>query len=78
MFYLELYLILGFALLLVILWDFKTFKEAVLRSTKASEDESELPHAVLLVWNAALFVGHTLLLWPVIFYMEYIAVKNEK
>lgn len=79
MLYLEIYLILGLALVVVILKDYKDFKEAILRSVKSSEEGgSELPHTVLVVWYITLFVGHTILLWPIVIYMEYIAVKNEK
>ncbi len=79
MYYLEIYLIPGLALFLVILWDYKALTEAVNRQTKQLEDGgSKLPHAVLVIWNVALFVGHTVLLWPVVVVMEYFASKGEK
>lgn len=79
MFYLEIYLILGFALFIVVLWDFKALTEAVKRQAQKSEDGgSELPHSLLVVWSVFLLAAHTILLWPVVVVMEYFAVKNEK
>lgn len=79
MLYIQIYLILGLALLVVVLKDYRSFKEAILRTTKESEEDgSELPHKVLVAWNVALYIGHIILLWPIIFYLEFIAVKEEE
>jgi hypothetical protein len=73
------YLILGLAMLLVVLWDYKYLSKTASRLTRqAGESESGFSLVVLAVRNLMLMALFALFLWPVVLVMELSGEKEKR
>lgn len=72
------YFILGLAMVLVVLWDYKYLPQTANRLIKQSEDNvSGFTHIALAVRNFMLMALFAFFLWPVVVGMELFGNKEK-
>jgi hypothetical protein len=77
MYFIKIYFILGLAMLLVVLWDYKYVPKTASRLTKqAGENESGFSLITSAIRNLMLMALFAFFLWPVVVGMELFG-KNE-
>ncbi len=77
MFLVKMYFILGLAMFLVVLWDYKYLPETAKRLMKQPGDKSGFSLVVLAVRNLIVMALFAFLLWPVVVMMESSGVRKK-
>lgn len=70
MYIVKIYLLLGLAMLLVVLWDYRCLPKTAKRLVKQPGDETGFSLIVLSVRNLALMALFGFFLWPLVVVME--------
>ena len=77
MYFINIYFILGLAMLFVVLWDYKYLPNTASRLVKQPGDETGFSLIVLSVRNLMLMAMFAFFLWPLIVVLE-LSGKSEK
>jgi len=78
MYFIKIYFILGLAMVLVVLWDYKKLAESAKRLTRQSEDKgSQFSRIALETRNWVVMLLFAFFLWPLVVLMELFG-KGEK
>ena len=77
MYFVNIYFILGLAMLFVVLWDYKYLPNTASRLVKQPGDKSGFSLVVLSVRNLMLMTLFAFFLWPLIVVLE-LSGKSEK
>lgn len=74
----EIYFILGLAMVLVVLWDYKNLPETSKRLTKQSQQKTEnFSHIALEIKNWAVMIFFAFFLWPLVVIMELFGKRKK-
>lgn len=77
MYIVKIYFILGVAMLLVVLWDYRYLPKTASRLVKQPGDKTGFSLVVLSVRNLALMALFSLFLWPLVVVMELSGVRGK-
>jgi len=78
MYFIKIYFILGLAMALVMLWDYKKLPESAKRLTRQPQDKgSQFSRIALEIRNLSVMVLFAFFLWPLVVLMELFG-KGEK
>jgi len=74
----KIYFILGLAMVLVVLWDYKTLPETARRLTKHAQDKKEnFSRIAEEIRNWAVMVFFAFFLWPMVLLIELFGRKEK-
>lgn len=78
MFLVKMYFILGLAMFLVVLWDYKYLPETAKRLIKQPGDKTGFSLVVLAIRNLMLMALFAFFLWPVVVIIESSGARKKK
>jgi len=77
MYFVKIYFILGLAMLLVVLWDYKYLPKTANRLVKQAGDKTGFSLIVLSIRNLMLMTLFAFFLWPLVVIMELSGTREK-